>query len=254
MNSIHLNRRGLSSERRFDMRHYSQLSRGMIITAALVFSILASQASTLADPITNDDASLIDRFTDYLTKRANGFLGGIQADLVADINHAIRFDDDWQLLEAQLLALELSYGALQPPADLTEQIMNDLAAIREAYPDETRVIKVPANQFLPIDSEGNLILPDDPWQYEEVVTHIRNGLSNPYMSGGSGGGIEVGPPFYTFSTGWGDCMNGCINKQEWHYRVDDGHVTVIPEPATLSLLGIGGLAMIRRRRKHHTLQ
>ncbi len=264
----------------------------MIITAALVFPILASQASALV----------------YTT-------------------------DDWQLLEAQLIALDLS-GELRPSADLTGRIMHDLAAIRAAYPDETRVIKVLANQFLPYDSEGNLILPDDPWQYEEVVTHIRYmpsaapnqlivGLTDEAMAqfnvgqyheldalnalygvidiaigptiggtslaimlltfdqnyntqvladlyiqaqlwglrsaesnryGGDGSTIQAGPPFYTFSAGWGDCLSGCINKQEWHYRVDDGHVTVIPEPATLSLLGIGGLAMILRRRKHHTLQ
>ncbi len=39
-----------------------------------------------------------------------------------------------QLLEAKLLALDLS-GQLRPPADLTEQIYNDLAAIRTAHPE-----------------------------------------------------------------------------------------------------------------------
>lgn len=273
------------------MKHYSQLSRGMIITAALVFPILANQASALV----------------YTT-------------------------DDWQLLEAQLIALDLS-GELRPPADLTGRIMDDLAAIRAAYPDETRVIKVPDNVAVTFDSEGTLT-PPDPLQFAEVVTHIRYmpsaapnqlivGLTDEAMAqfnagqyheldalntlygvididmgptiggtslaimlltfdqnyntqvladlyiqaqlwglrsaesnryGGDGSTIQAGPPFYTFSAGWGDCPSGCINKQEWHYRVDDGHVTVIPEPATLSLLGIGGLAMIRRRRKHHTLQ
>jgi hypothetical protein len=40
---------------------------------------------------------------------------------------------DPNLLEAQLLALEVS-GQLRPPTDLTELILNDLAAIRAAFP------------------------------------------------------------------------------------------------------------------------
>ena len=41
--------------------------------------------------------------------------------------------DPERLLEAQQIALEVS-GSLRPPADLTELVLNDLAAIRLAYP------------------------------------------------------------------------------------------------------------------------
>ena len=155
-------------------------------------------------------------------------------------------------------------GVVLPITGELREILDDLAAIRAAYPDETRVIQV-ERTWLSFDSEGNPIPSFDLVQYDEVVTNIRNGLSYTTPGAGyipvffsrymGGGNIEVDSPFYTFSASWGcGYPSGCINKQEWHYRVDDGHVTVIPEPATLSLLGIGGLAMIRRRRKHHTLQ
>lgn len=42
------------------------------------------------------------------------------------------------LVEAQLIALELS-GELTPPADLTQQVLEDLAAIRAAYPQVAHI-------------------------------------------------------------------------------------------------------------------
>ena len=52
--------------------------------------------------------------------------------------HSIDSNNPDLLLEAQLLALEVE-GQLQPSAELTEQIYNDLAAIRSTYPDVAHI-------------------------------------------------------------------------------------------------------------------
>ena len=39
-----------------------------------------------------------------------------------------------------------------------------------------------------------------------------------------------------------------VGGDNWWWAVDDVMVTAVPEPATMVLLGLGGLALIRRRR------
>ena len=234
----------ISSERGFDMRNYSQLSRGMIITVALVLAILASQASA----------------------------------------------DDLQLLESQLIALELS-GELRPPAGLTELILDDLAAIRGAYPQVADIRYKPSavpdqlivgltdqamaqfndGQYHELDDLNALygvididasplspamVLTFDQIYHTQVLSDLyiqaqpwglRYAEPNGYIGGGST--IQANPPFYTFIRAWGDCPSGCIHHRNSHFRVDDGQVTFIPEPSSLALLALGLVGFVGCNRK-----
>ena len=71
--------------------------------------------------------------------------------------------------------------------------------------------------------------------------------AQPNYYGGYGSTISAAPPLYTFIRAWGDCPAGCIYHDYWEFSVQDGQVDLIPEPATLGLMVIGGLAILRRR-------
>ena len=62
-----------------------------------------------------------------------------------------------------------------------------------------------------------------------------------------GGSAHVGQSlFIEFN---GTTTAGNIDAFNGFARVDDVQLSVVPEPATMSLLAIGGIALIRRRRK-----
>ena len=92
--------------------------------------------------------------------------------------------------------------------------------------------------------EGNFV-----WTSGEQVTYTN---WEPAAPGNSGGvehytemrwGVSHDPNVGPGS--WND-MPGNIDY--WDSRPIQGVVEIVPEPATLSLLGIGGLAVIRRKR------
>ena len=79
----------------------------------------------------------------------------------------------------------------------------------------------------------------DHWNDDAVYTLLEPPLIGPF-SGGSGG-VGVG------SGGWEEML-----YPSWHEYADlslDLAFVITPEPATLSLLALGGFALIRRRRK-----
>ena len=72
-----------------------------------------------------------------MKKQALLLLGAVALTIV--ISHNVRADlvdpEPQQLREAQVMALDIDGQSLRPPADLTERLYSDLAAIRQAYPD-----------------------------------------------------------------------------------------------------------------------
>ena len=176
------------------------------------------------------------------------------------------------LQEAQILAIDVS-GELLPPQELTQQILNDLAAIRKAYPiiadinylphyrpDELMVgiSKDAAEQFkagqyhgldelnkqygvIAIDANhiyhgslNILVLKFDKIYNAELLSDIYEqanpeGLvyAEPDYVAGDSDTIHAEPPDYTFIEGWGDCPAGCINHRYWHFRVENGQVTLL---------------------------
>jgi hypothetical protein len=56
-----------------------------------------------------------------------------------------------------------------------------------------------------------------------------------------------------FGTGFwvgGDTGDGVTGRVTWDGRIDELLITDVPEPATIALLGLGALALIRRKRAH----
>lgn len=52
----------------------------------------------------------------------------------------------------------------------------------------------------------------------------------------------------TYALKLSDTLNGTTDFGDVHPLITDGMIQVVPEPASLALLTIGGLAMLRRRR------
>jgi hypothetical protein len=61
-----------------------------------------------------------------------------------------------------------------------------------------------------------------------------------------GGGAQVGNGRQLTNTGWVDLLSGTPQQAMAIPLIIEG--TIVPEPATLSLLGVTGLALVRRRR------
>lgn len=173
-----------------------------------------------------------------------------------------------RLFEAQELAIEVS-GQLRPPERLTEQIYNNLAAIRDAYPDIADITyRAPAvpneilvalteqameqlhnGQYHALDelNESYGVMEIEP--YSSFLTLRFNQvyntqlLSDIYMNArpkgvryaqpnyriGDGSTISAEPPCYTFIRGWGDCPAGCIYHQSWLFCVEDEQVTQVSD-------------------------
>ena len=59
------------------------------------------------------------------------------------------------------------------------------------------------------------------------VEGLRYAEPNYYI--GDGSTISADPPFYTFIRAWGDCPAGCIYRELYHFRVENGQVTIPDE-------------------------
>jgi hypothetical protein len=172
-----------------------------------------------------------------------------------------------RLLEAQLLALEVE-GQLRPSEEITEQIYNDLFAIRSNYPEIAFITYMPravpdeimigltaeaAEQFrngqyhaldelnetygvIEIDSHllsfiRLLILKFDQIYNTELLSQIYADANlpgvryaEPNYRIGDGSTIIAEPPYYCFVHAWGDCPSGCIYREYWYFKVEDGQV------------------------------
>ncbi len=169
--------------------------------------------------------------------------------------------------DAELLALEIS-GALLPPAELYEQLLNDLTAIRQAYPDMNEIRHRPG--WMP----GELIVGFTAGAWQQIQDGEYHGfdelsgdygavemraifstymllefeeqynpeylaplyaaaegvtIAEPNHLLGDGSDIQASLPDYTFSLGWGDCLSGCIYRHYWQFTVIDGSVTLVSE-------------------------
>lgn len=171
---------------------------------------------------------------------------------------------DQTACDAELLGLEIS-GALLPPPSLYQQLLNDLTAIRQAYPDMNEIHHYPRWML------GELMVgfTEEAWQQiqdgeydgldelnsEYGLVEMRAMFStymllefeeryNPeYLAPlyaaaegvtfaepnyfiGDGSDIEAAIPDYTFGLAWGDCPSGCINRHYWEFSVLDDSVTL----------------------------
>jgi hypothetical protein len=190
--------------------------------------------------------------------------------------------DPVRLLEAQQMALDIS-GQLRPPADLTEQIYNDLAAIRSSYPEFADITYRPhavpdeiivgltqeaAEQFRngqfhaldelnelygPVtvgplrgsDRHPYIILKFEQLYNTELLSAIyarAEGVryAEPNHIIGDRSTIDADPPFYTFILAWGDCPAGCIYREFYHFKVEDGRVTIPDERYVDAIDGYDG--------------
>jgi hypothetical protein len=62
-------------------------------------------------------------------------------------------------------------------------------------------------------------------------------------------GFFAGDPVTSWTLNMSSTLNGVTDFAGAPAQITDGTITLVPEPATLSLLGLGGLAMLRRRRR-----
>ena len=175
------------------------------------------------------------------------------------------------LLEAQLIALDIS-GQLLPPEELTQQVMEDLAAIRAAYPEIADIHYMPhyAPDQMLVGLTQEAIAQFKQGQYHALdelnaqygVIEIDTGLLSfigvillkferiyniPLLSDiyeqanaegvryampnyriGGNNTINADPPHYIFERAWGDCTLGCIYHKYWHFKVENGQVSILP--------------------------
>lgn len=102
----------------------------------------------------------------------------------------------------------------------------------------------------PVDyTEDNVLLPD----FTNVATGTTPGGIQPADGRVLGGSGESPPKIQFgrshFSDGrWTQSFNGDASGEYNFYALSE-ELTVIPEPSSVALLGLGGLALLRRRRK-----
>ena len=94
-------------------------------------------------------------------------------------------------------------------------------------------------------------LPTEPGEYTLDLLNLANTDNSSFgMALDFGFGTEGDPVTKWASAAQGDGVDDVIVYDPTRGHLDNGlTLTVIPEPATLILLGLGGLAALRRRRK-----
>ena len=80
--------------------------------------------------------------------------------------------------------------------------------------------------------------------YDGCYELIAADLSDPFDSVQPGVWFE----FTVYGTNVGDVYTVDLYHDDWVTLLDTGTVTVVPEPITIALLGLGGLLALRRRK------
>lgn len=201
---------------------------------------------------------------------------------LAGSSMASAVEDEAGLLEAQLIALEIA-GGLRPSEDLTQTILEDLALIRETYPETSdihfRARWVASELLIKLSAEGLAKLESGEFEGLDALNELYGAasidpllldrwfrltfddvlnpeiLSEPYVAlpeiefaepnftVGDGSTIDAEPPVYTFRRRSGDCYAGCIHESAWTLIVEDGMVSTVGDPPAWAVAEPDGILL-----------
>lgn len=148
-------------------------------------------------------------------------------------------DPDIELLSLELEVTGLSHST---PADIDLYLVDPFGNTLVVMLD--RGDGVALSDATLIFNDGGSALPTDPDPLIDGSTYASEGLGDPFLSG-FGEFTMAGTDAWKLLVVDDGGSAGGGSFESWTLRG-----TVVPEPATLSLLALGGIAALRRRRKH----